>query len=305
MTRLRLLAVAVLCLGASAAAAPPPMRAEVSLTTAVGRSMGGLRVLVVDILFIRAQALVNAGRAEDLAEAQQLYETILLLDPTNDAAHVFLVDMHVHQMLPLGTTREARFGWWKEAWDLAQRGLALNPASALMHWRIAELLADIGINQAAFLRELLPDVEELVPDRRARLLGHLVRAIRLRENLPTRGFAHLSRLAMEAPVIAAEAALEGDEALFQRALAAGIELLRLRRDRLRQIDYEGPPGPDGRPTLIDRAALLEAGLNAVGKIRTAREAGRPEAAQRVVEAYAAFAGQSRMLAALERLARGQ
>nr|MDJ0976804.1 hypothetical protein [Planctomycetota bacterium] len=180
--RVRLLLLAVLCLVTSVVMAPAPTRADVSLTTAVGRSMGGLRVLVVDILFIRAQALVNAGRADDLAEAQQLYETILLLDPANDTAHAFLVDMLVLQMLPLGTTPEARFGWWQEGFDLAQRGLELNPASALLHHRIAELLMDVGTSETAYIQELLPEVDALVPDRRARLLDHWLRAVRLREN---------------------------------------------------------------------------------------------------------------------------
>nr|MDJ0976370.1 hypothetical protein [Planctomycetota bacterium] len=178
-------------------------------------------------------------------------------------------------------------------------------ASALLHHRIAELLMDVGTSETAYIQELLPEVDALVPDRRARLLDHWLRAVRLRENLPTRGFTHLSRLSIHAPEIAADAAREGDEALFQRAMSAGAELMRLRRARLEQIFVPLLVEAEGPPPLVHRAALLAAGLGAVARIRTALEAGRPEDAQRVVEAYAEVAGQNRVLDALRRLAAGR
>ncbi len=302
MTRARLALIALLCFITSAVLVPSASRADISLTTAVGRSMGGLRVLVIDILFIRADALVRSGRAEELAEAQQLYETILLLDPANDTAHAFLVDMHVLQMLPLGTTREARFGWWREGWDLAHRGLDLNPGSAQLHYRIAEMLINVGVSPVAYVKELLPLVEDLVPNRRARLLGHLAEACRLRENLPTRGYSHIGQLQVVAPEIAADAAREGNEDLYVLAYGAGLELLKRHEARLAQMLTEGGELAPIAGGHVDRATLLKAGLGAVTRIRKALKNGRPADAQRVIEAYAAQAGQNRVLDALRRLA---
>ncbi len=303
MTRARLALIALLCFITSAVLVPSASRADISLTTAVGRSMGGLRVLVIDILFIRADALVRSGRAEELAEAQQLYETILLLDPANDTAHAFLVDMHVLQMLPLGTTREARFGWWREGWDLAHRGLDLNPTSAQLHYRIAEMLINVGVSPVAYVKELLPLVEERVePHRRATLLVHLAEACRLRENLPTRGYSHPGQLQVVAPEVAAGAAREGNEDLYVLAYGAGLELLKRHEARLAQMLTEGGELAPIAGGHVDRATLLKAGLGAVTRIRKALKNGRPAEAQRVVEAYAAQAGQNRVLDALRRLA---
>lgn len=299
MRRLALIAGAVACLGLSAWTGPPELGGSESTTTAIGRSLGGLRVLVVDVLFVRAGALVASGSPGDLAEAQSLYETVLELDPDNDAAHAFLVDMYAIQMLPFGTTREDRYRWWLEGWNLAQRGLQLNPRSAHLHNRVAELLIDVTTSQVGYVNELLPLVDAKFPNRRTLILDHLSAAARITDNLPNRGRMHLVHLSNMVPEIMIEAARAGDKRLMALAHEVHLEALERRTDVLadmttRVIRLDGSEGPP-----LTRVSLLVFGMNAILRVAGHMQAGEPDLARDVVQTYAAEVGQNRVLRALQ------
>lgn len=299
MRRLALIAGAVACFGLSAWTGPPEAGGSESTTTAIGRSLGGLRVLVVDVLFVRAGALVASGAPGDLAEAQSLYETVLELDPDNDAAHAFLVDMYAIQILPFGTTREDRYRWWLEGWNLAQRGLQLNPRSAHLHNRVAELLIDVTTSQVGYVNELLPLVDEEFPNRKTLILDHLSAAARITDNLPNRGRMHLVHLSNMVPEIMIQAARAGDKRLMALCSEVHVELLERRTDVLadmttRVVYTDGTEGP-----VLNRVNLMAFGMNVILRVAGQMKAGDVAQARRFVQAYAEEVGQNRVLRALQ------
>lgn len=299
MTRVRLLVLACLCFALAAWLGPTGQRGHESVATSLGRSMGGMRVLLIDVLFLRANALVAAGRSEDLAEAQELYETVLELDEGNDAAHVYLVDMFVSQVLPLATTREARFEWWRAGWDLAHRGLKLNPRSAPIHLRIAQMLLDVRDSPVAYIEELRPLVKRIVPDREGRILHHLSAAARITDNIPNRGRIHLRELAVHGLAIALERAAAGDVRGAKAALAICAELRDRRGATLVQMSGR-LLGPEGEEIGFEnRLFLLQGGIAAVSKCIDAREDDNLEAARVVANAYLHEFGPNRLALALQ------
>src|SRR5204863_3640373 len=74
---LALVAVAALCAAAALAAASPPA------PSSAGASLGGARVVLVDALFLRAEALRKEGRVDDVPA---IYRRILEPDPGSDVA---------------------------------------------------------------------------------------------------------------------------------------------------------------------------------------------------------------------------
>ena len=109
MSRRAMLTLGVLALALAGALAPPaPGRAGArpSVLASVGASLGGLRVLLVDVLFLRAGALQKSGQPE---EAAALYETVMELDPENDSATAYLADLYVDALLPQSATAEGHF----------------------------------------------------------------------------------------------------------------------------------------------------------------------------------------------------
>ncbi len=159
--RARLAIAGLLALLCSGLLSPPALGGPGGVATAVGRSMGGLRVLLVDLLFLRAEGLTSQGQ---LPEAASLYSTILELDPANDGAAALLVDVYATHLLPLATSETGRLWWWNESHALARRALELKPDSPLLHYRIAQLLYLVAEHHP----EILPAVERAVPGRRNR-----------------------------------------------------------------------------------------------------------------------------------------
>ncbi len=299
MRRLALIGAAVFSFVLAAGIAPPSPGGQESVATAVGRSLGGLRVLVVDVLFVRAGALVASGSPGDLAEAQSLYEIVLELDPDNDAAHAFLVDMYAIQVLPFGTTPEDRFHWWQQGWELANRGLQLNPRSAHLHNRIAELFIDVMTSPVDYVKELRPLVAKAHPDQLALILEHLGAAVRITDNLPNRGRMHLAHTTNMVPEIAIRAARTGNDRVLRLAGEIGTETLERRADVLADMTTRVIllDGTEGAP--VNREFLLRAGISSVLRVGEAMKAGDRPAAKRVVQAYAEVIGQNRVLRALQ------
>jgi tetratricopeptide (TPR) repeat protein len=279
-----LLLVAVVLLLLAAALAPEPEAAHQGVTAAVGRSMGGLRVLLVDILFLRADALRRSGQPD---EAAALYESVLELDPNNDSASAYLVDVHLDGLLPLATTPGGRFAWWVSAWELAHRGLKLHGSSARLHSRVAQSLLDAPIAYP----DLAARIRRRVPNPEARALGHLLEACRLTNNLPRLGRWHLRMLGTVALRLAVQQALEGDRQGHAASLAALDELLRLRRKTLDDMAYEIVRDGEVR-SQVRLSEAYDFSRRVIAEIEAAKAAGNRAAGRGWVDAFQAQLGDS-------------
>jgi hypothetical protein len=270
---------------------------------ALGRSLGGGRVLAVDVLALRCDALRRQGRLEELP---QLYEAMVELDPGNAAATEALADAIAQQVLPGAPTAAQRGERWLEAWGLLERGLAAHPDSALLAWRASGMLLEVA--------ERAPDLEAAVdarfggPSRREALgLGYLLAAARAEESLPRSGRAHLTTLARESARLAARALARGqsDTEVLAR-LGAADELRRLHPRALSEIELLADPtpaAPEGRPLpllllLEQHALLLRAALEA-------RAAGAPERLGAALEAFEARVGSTPASAVLAEWSRAR
>ncbi|MHC5009566.1 MAG: hypothetical protein ACYTG6_01305 [Planctomycetota bacterium] len=272
----RFLLPAALCLAAALWLAPPAPSADAGALSAVGRSLGGARVALVDLLFLRAESLRRDGRVE---EVPALYEAVLELDPENTAAVDFLAATYAYDLLPHGPDVEARYGWWQEAWRLVERGLERAPDDAALLLRSSDLLLDVLARHPGVEARARIDHGEV--DRLG--LERLMAAARITESLPRRGRLHLTRLAFGVP-LAAAVRLPEDDAGVSSILAMGRELLALRRDALADMRYtlEGDaPGEEG----IALDAFFARSLDVVGAVRDALRAGDRGAARDALRAF--------------------
>ena len=200
MKRAWLLVPGVLSLALAGFLREAPPAAGSSLE-ALGRSLGGWRVLAVDVLALRAEALRRQGRLEELPA---LYEAMVELDPGNAAGTAALAEAISTFLVPDAPTSEERRQRWLEAFRLVERGLAAHPESALLTSEASHLLLGVAESRP----DLERDVDALYggPSTREALgLGYLLAAARTTELLPRSGRAHLSALAREAPRLAARA----------------------------------------------------------------------------------------------------
>lgn len=276
MRRGMLVGGVLLLLLAAALREPPGARDQTTLG-AVGASMGGMRVVVIDGLFLRAESLRRKGRLEDAAG---LYHAILELDPANEAATIFLADLFVDGLLPGAVEEEARYLWFREAHDVLEDALTRRPRSPALHDRLASLITTLPHGQP----DLEPRLVAQFGNWRLAALRHLAVATEEAELLSRRGRGHVVHAALLAPDVAARALHAGDEAAYREALALGAELQRLRADALGTVLV----APD-RPTTL--AAFLEAALEALEA--TAAAGGDPvreATARRAIEAVDAIQG---------------
>ncbi len=244
-------------------------------------SLGGLRVLWADALFLRAEGLRKEGRVEDLPA---LYRQILDLDPGNEDAIDFLATTQARDLRVLATTPEGRVRWWRAGRDLVAEGLRASPRSARLHWRMADLLVSVGDADPAVAAAIAAEG----PDRLLTGLRHLRESIRLVGSLPRLGFAHLDAMTLLAPRLAAERlAAGGADADVEEAIAAGGEALELRAEELASF----LAGRDATRTAAER---LEAGLLLVSTVRECLRASPPqtEAAREAVGAYEGVLGEA-------------
>lgn len=273
MKRALLLVAGLLCLALAVLLRPAP--AAEDATAALGRSMGGVRVMVIDGLFLRAESRRRAGRVE---EAAALYRTVLELDPANEAAAAFLAATYVQGLMPQIPDVEERVAWWQEARALLAGALARNPSSAALHARMANLILDSPLAGTQFAGLIAKDLG----NPRMVALRHLARAMRLAETLPRLGRGHLVRLALLAPDVAGRALILDDRALQEEAVAIGREALALRGAVLAQIPLQDDPS-------VHLAAILSAGLEAVDAVVEARAGDRSKAsAEAAIAAYEAL-----------------
>jgi hypothetical protein len=237
----------------------PERAAGTRVAGALGASLGGLRIAVVNALFLRAESLRARARVE---EATSLYATILELDPGNDAAFDHLAAVYAFDVLPEAVDAGERLSWWREAWDVVERGLALRPRSARLLVRSFDLLrlaatdADLAEPVATWLRR---DPMFLAFER-------LLEAARVAEQVPKKGTHHLTWLAVWTPQVAAERLADGEPGV-ERFVAIGREALRLRGSLLAQRRV---PEEVVR-TERDLGAYLREGLDVVEAVAGGRD----------------------------------
>jgi hypothetical protein len=266
VSRAWFLGAGVVLLAAAAVGGEAPPRSAGPLE-ALGRSLGGWRIAVVDVLALRAEALRRQGRIDEVVVA---YETMVGLDPDNAAAAEALSDLIVTQGLDAAQTDAQRVERWGDAWRLVEAGLKVHPTSALLAMRAGLLLLESA--------ERGPALEQAVDERlggaaRRETLGlaYLRVAAEAQEFLPRTGRAHLVALAREAPRLAARALARGqDDAEVRARLAAGLDLLRIQPRAAIEVEELADPTPEepeGRPVRLHvrleaHAALLDAALEA-------------------------------------------
>jgi len=290
MRRPALLLAALGCLLVAALLAPPaPEQEGVSVLGAVGRSMGGARVFAIDAIFLRAEAQRRAGRVD---EAAALYETALEMDPANEAATIFLVNVIADDLMGQEPDPEARLGWWRRARVLLETALRRHPESPSLHARFAGLLL-----AARRADGVLPVSEAAAVEIRRLALEHLVVAARATGTLPRGGRVHLIQLSLLAPEVAAEALEADDDQLSSELLAVGHEILSLRAPVLEELRLE-------EDHAFALAELLRVGLEAVEAVR-AQRAGQlsTSVARTRIEAYRVLLPVWKLPARLEALLR--
>jgi len=286
MRRGLLLLAGILLLAAAVLLRPAPTSGDAM--AALGRSMGGLRVMVIDALFLRAEAQRKAGRVEDAAA---LYHTVLGLDPDNEAAAAFLASTYVQELMPQIPDPKERFLWWQEAYELLAAAIERNPRSPTLHARLAYLILDPVLAD--------PDLEPLLAGELGnpaiQALRNLDAAARGAATLPKLGRGHLLRAALLAPHVAAQALAAGDMGAQDEAVRIGRRLLAQRGDVLAEIRLDETASADLRQ-------LLEAGLRAIDAVDHARLGdGTPSAAMVAIETYAALAPQAEAPGILRRV----
>ena len=256
---------------------------------ALGDSMGGARVGVVDTLFLRAEALRRKGRLEDAAS---LYRTVLRLDPGNEPAVVFLVNTYVDELLPLGLDPQERFAWWLKARGLLQDALRRHPRSAVLHDRFASLFIDVLRTHD----DLVPLLTKAVGDPQLAALRHLRVAFEEVAVLPRQGRAHLTRAAALVQVVAVRALRTRNEGALEEALHIGDLLLERRGEVLGTMTtLAGEGGADDRE-------LLQHALGAIRAVARASSdpASRAMAASKIA-AYEALEPDSPLPGALREI----
>ncbi len=285
MSRTVQLLLGIALLGVAVWARPAPDDAEGGVTAALGRSMGGVRVMIIDGLFLRAESQRKAGRVEDAAA---LYETVLELDPHNEAATAFLAESYIQDLMPQIPDVKERFSWWQEARGLLAAAIQRRPDAWELHTRMANLILDPPLAHP----DLEPRIDKALQGAGRVALEHLHKAVRGTETLPRLGRSHLVRYALLAPYEAGRALAAGDRSRIGQLLVdmAGVE--QLRGDLLRQIQLDA-----GSATSL--SDLLGAGSTAVHATWGVRLGSRTrEAALQAVDAYDALLPDTKLVGLL-------
>jgi hypothetical protein len=284
----RLVAGAVL-LALGVAWARPASDAAGGGLAAFARSLGGLRVVVIDAVFLQAEAARHAGRSDDAAD---LYELVLALDPDDDAAGSYVAEARYDavRQVPDVASRLAAFLALQDdlAATIARRTRKAQLLEVSARLLLQPLMSDPALAEALLVRYPRPRLEALRRLGAAALeTGRLPHA--------ALDLIHLRQVAYLAVEVAAEAHLEGDAALRDEVVDLGERVLALRRDlmagQLEVLDPAGAAAGSGGAVALDE--LLGEGLACVRALRD----GSPEAARRIA-AYAARVGPTRGAARL-------
>jgi hypothetical protein len=284
--RVATLGAGLLCLGVAAGLAsvgsPDASKGEAA-------SLGGLRTVLVDTWFLRAEALRREGRVDELPA---LYRRILEADPDSDTAIDYLADVEANDLRALAPTAAARIAWWDEADAFLSRALEKRPGSARLLFRKAQIRLDPPTRDADLAAEL---VRRKV-DFRLDAFRFLADSIERAPSLGRGGRIHLVTFAQWAPGFAAERyAANGagiDEILFRAK-----QLIRLRAADF--ADFTLDDAPDARSALD----WLTGALSVVGAVRELLSLRPPNAvaARSILAKYAETVGRDGVVAALEPL----
>ena len=302
MRRTVLAVLGLLLLAGAVALEPPATATGGSGLEALGRSLGGWRVVAVNALFLRAEALRAAGRTEELFA---LYQALVELDPDNDAAIDALAREQVENLLPTAPTLDARVAWWNQAWRLTERGLAANPRSARLMFRAADLLLEQADRRPG-LDSALDRAFGGSSRREALGLSWLLAAARTTGYLPKVGRLHLIGLARAAPLLAARALRRGDPPAHVAALLSAAEDLQRMHGRVLPeiVEYAVvPPGLPPRRVPLDR--VLEASIAAVRAALSVASGASREPLDAALAAYVEAAGETELAAVLRAWAQGR
>jgi len=289
-SRLLLLAGGLGCLGAAAGIGAIGPRAR---ATGEGAALGGLRTMLVDAWFLRAEALRRAGRVDELPA---LYRRILEADPDSESAIDYLVDVEANDLRTLAPTPRARVAWWDEADALLTRALSKRPGSARLSYRAAQL----RLGPASLDDAVVAEWKRRGTDVRLDAFRFLADAVEGTPSLGRAGRVHLDLFASFAPVLAAEC-LVAKRPVLDEVLARSRRLLRLRVADLSDFTFDAR---EGAPTA---AEVLFGGLGLVETMRDLLGRDPPKAAEagRVLDLYVAKVGRDAVVTTLEPLLPGR
>jgi tetratricopeptide (TPR) repeat protein len=286
VTRRARLALATLAaagaIAAGAAATPAPREPYAAL--------GALRPLVVDALFLRAEALRRRGKPEEVAS---LYRRVLEVEPGSEEARDFLAATEAYDLRAVAATDAERVRWFRAALHLVDEGLARDPDSARLRWRAADLLVHAGDLDPA----VAADLAAAGRDRLGEALDHLARSVRRTDSLGRLGYQHLADLVALVPRVAAER-LSARRPGVAAALEVGEDALARRGDALARFRARPEASVAGD-------AALRAGVNLVRGVAAALSATPPrlEDARGLLDTYETALGEDRASRALRALVR--
>jgi hypothetical protein len=284
-----MLGAGLLALGASAGLASVVPRERSSGEAA---SLGGLRTVLVDTWFLRAEALRREGRVDELPA---LYRRILETDPDSETAIDYLADVEANDLLALAPTAAGRLAWWDAAEAFLVRALEQRPSSARLLFRRAQIRFGPPARDAALAAEL----RRRGLDLRLEAFRLLADSAERAASLGRAGRVHLDAFARLAPGLAAER-LATNGAGLDEILFRGKQVLQLRASEF--ADFTLDAGENARSA----ADCLMGGLSVVGAVRDllARRPPNAVAARSILGKYAEIAGRDEVVVALEPVVRG-
>jgi tetratricopeptide (TPR) repeat protein len=282
MTRSVLLAGCVVSLVLAVVATPPPPEGTTTLPAAISQSLGGMRVLLVDVLFLRAEQARAQG---DSDEARALYRTLLQMHPNNAPAVAHLVDAE-YDGLRYILDDDLRYLRWQE---LRTQLTSVQPQSARLYYAHAELILRALSEKDGVLAQR---IERDLKNPRLAALMQLGEAALRAEQIERRGSNHLDKLAFLSLEVAADGLVRNDSAAVEKAVAIARIALEMHGEMLSLLLHRVPsksPGPDpSEPALwVPLRTLMILGLDAIEQLRANPSSG---AAEDAVETYAKAVG---------------
>ena len=255
-------------------------------------SLGGLRTVLVDTWFLRAEALRREGRVD---EVPALYRRILEADPDSETAIDYLADVEANNLGPLAPTPRARIAWWDEADAFLTRALEKRPGSARLLFRKAQIRLVPPSRDAALAAELA----HRGMDVRLEAFRLLADSVERAASLGRAGRVHLDAFARLAPGLAAER-LAKEGAGLAEILFRAEHLLRLRTAAFGEFALDLGENP------LSAGDRLYGGLGIVRAVRELISSRPPDrdGARLLVEQYAKSVGRDEVVVALEPVVRG-
>lgn len=283
MTQGRLVLLAFLALLGSVALTPVRSTRAETLISAVSQSLGGMRVFIVDVLFLRAEQARALG---DLDDARNLYQTLLQMQPRNAPALAHLVNIEF-DLLGYTVDDDERFERWRALRGRLGDAISLEPGSARLRYRDAQLILDVLRNND---RELAARITAHLGEPRYVALGRLAEAAILADMISRLGSNHIDTFAFLAVEVAAEALVRREPALRDATVKMGRVVLAARAEVLNLLRHAkiagaDPQDPDAWVSLHD---LLAWGLDTVEAVAAAPSLAAAEAA---VDSFVARVGE--------------